>query len=215
MTNGSPLGERPSIGRRTHHESACIELAARGLLACAGSAFAQQGTTEIRGRVIDTSNAAVPGATVDRQEPEHRHVPRDHQRRGRYVFRRRHRARDLRSDRGAAGLQEARDEGYPSRDRQDDHARLAARPRRARRDGPGHRRFTARRRDDERSRRQYHGSELIDLPSINRNFIGFIGLLPGHPPEHQHRVVRLGLDFGERLRSAQQQLHARRRQQQR
>ena len=35
------------------------------------------------------------------------------------------------------------------------------------------------------------GGELVDLPSINRNFIGFIGLLPGHRPEHQHRVVRL------------------------
>ena len=35
-----------------------------GLLAFAASAAAQQGTTEIRGRVIDSSNAAVPGASV-------------------------------------------------------------------------------------------------------------------------------------------------------
>jgi hypothetical protein len=34
------------------------------LLVCASSAFAQQGTTEIRGKVVDTTNAAVPGATV-------------------------------------------------------------------------------------------------------------------------------------------------------
>jgi len=35
-----------------------------GLLAFATSVAAQQGTTEIRGRVMDSSNAAVPGATV-------------------------------------------------------------------------------------------------------------------------------------------------------
>ena len=34
------------------------------LLACAGSASAQQGTTEIRGKVTDSQKAAVPGATV-------------------------------------------------------------------------------------------------------------------------------------------------------
>ena len=26
------------------------------------------------------------------------------------------------------------------------------------------------------------GNELVDLPSINRNFIGFVGLLPGIVP---------------------------------
>src|SRR5215207_4284683 len=34
------------------------------LLVCTSNAFAQQGTTEIRGKVVDTSNAAVPGASV-------------------------------------------------------------------------------------------------------------------------------------------------------
>jgi hypothetical protein len=34
------------------------------LLVCTSGAFAQQGTTEIRGKVVDTSNAAVPGASV-------------------------------------------------------------------------------------------------------------------------------------------------------
>ncbi len=37
---------------------------------------------------------------------------------------------------------------------------------------------------------------LVQLPSVNGNFIGFIGLLPGHRPVDQHRVVR------QRLRSA-------------
>jgi len=35
-----------------------------GLLGFAASAVAQQGTTEIRGKVVDTSGAAIPGATV-------------------------------------------------------------------------------------------------------------------------------------------------------
>jgi hypothetical protein len=35
-----------------------------GLLLMAGSAIAQQGTTEIRGKVVDTQGAAVPGVTV-------------------------------------------------------------------------------------------------------------------------------------------------------
>ena len=35
-----------------------------GLLVSAASAFAQQGTTEIRGKVVDAQAAAVPGAMV-------------------------------------------------------------------------------------------------------------------------------------------------------
>jgi len=35
-----------------------------GLLVCAASAFAQQGTSEIRGKVADAQGAAVPGATI-------------------------------------------------------------------------------------------------------------------------------------------------------
>ena len=40
----------------------------------------------------------------------------------------------------------------------------------------------ARRRHLEGGRRQHRRDELIELPSINRNFIGFIGLLPGIVP---------------------------------
>ena len=57
--------------------------------------------------------------------------------------------------------------------------------------------------------------ELVELPSVNRNFVGFVGLLPGIIPEHQHGVVRQRLGHRQRPGSAQQQLHARRRQQQR
>src|SRR5689334_9137402 len=34
------------------------------VLACAASAFAQQGTTEIKGKVVDDQGATVPGASV-------------------------------------------------------------------------------------------------------------------------------------------------------
>ena len=57
--------------------------------------------------------------------------------------------------------------------------------------------------------------ELVELPSVNRNFVGFVGLLPGIIPIDQHRVVRQRFDHRQRAGPAQQQLHARRRQQQR
>ena len=41
-----------------------LSLVLSGLLMCAASAFAQQGTTEVKGKVVDTQSAAVPGATV-------------------------------------------------------------------------------------------------------------------------------------------------------
>ena len=59
------------------------------------------------------------------------------------------------------------------------------------------------------------GETLTSLPSVNGNFIGFIGLLPGHRPVDQHRVVRQRRDQRQRPGSAQQQLLGRRRQQQR
>ena len=51
------------------------------LLAMAGNAFAQQGTTEIRGKVTDGQGAAIPGASVTISKSGHRHVPRDGERR--------------------------------------------------------------------------------------------------------------------------------------
>ena len=47
------------------------------LLLGVATAFAQQGTTEVRGRVLDPQGAMLPGVTVTVQEPGHRHVPRD------------------------------------------------------------------------------------------------------------------------------------------
>jgi hypothetical protein len=45
-------------------KSRALSLVLSGLLMCAASAFAQQGTTEVKGKVVDSQSAAVPGATV-------------------------------------------------------------------------------------------------------------------------------------------------------
>ena len=41
-----------------------LSCALSGLLLLAANAFAQQGTTEVKGKVVDSQSAAVPGATV-------------------------------------------------------------------------------------------------------------------------------------------------------
>ena len=42
-----------------------------------GAALAQQGTTEVRGRVLDSQGAVLPGRHRHGAEPGHGHVPRD------------------------------------------------------------------------------------------------------------------------------------------
>ena len=59
------------------------------------------------------------------------------------------------------------------------------------------------------------GRELVDLPSINRNFIGFIGLLPGIVPSISTESFGSDSISVNGADPAQQQLHAGRRQQQR
>ena len=56
---------------------------------------------------------------------------------------------------------------------------------------------------------------LVKLPSVNGNFVGFVGLLPGIVPSISTESFGSDFDRGQRPGSAQQQLHARRRQQQR
>ena len=56
---------------------------------------------------------------------------------------------------------------------------------------------------------------LVKLPSVNGNFIGFVGLLPGIVPSVSTESFGSDSICGQRPGSAQQQLHARRRQQQR
>ena len=62
-------------------KSRALSLVLSGLLMCAASAFAQQGTTEVKGKVVDTQSAARTGSDGRRQEPGDRDVPRDRQRR--------------------------------------------------------------------------------------------------------------------------------------
>jgi len=57
--------------------------------------------------------------------------------------------------------------------------------------------------------------ELTELPSINRNFHRLHRIASRRRTEHQHGIVRRGLGERQRTGPAQQQLHVRRRQQQR
>ena len=41
-----------------------LSCALGGLLLLAANAFAQQGTTEVKGKVVDAQNAAVPGLSL-------------------------------------------------------------------------------------------------------------------------------------------------------
>jgi hypothetical protein len=152
------------------------------LLACAGSAFAQQGTTEIRGKVMDTSNAAVPGATV---------VVRN-QNTG--IFRETISGADGTYFVGGIvpGLYEVTAElqGFQKLGLKDIRLEIG---KTATVDlqlqvGALEQTVSVSAESplvDLTSKEvggNITGGELVDLPSINRNFIGFIGLLPGIVP---------------------------------
>ena len=88
---------------------AMIVLCSLGL--AAAPALAQQTTGNITGRVVDEQGSAVPGVTVtaehaDRLRPHRRH------RRGRVYRLNALPGRHLRSDRGASGLQQGREQGH-------------------------------------------------------------------------------------------------------
>jgi hypothetical protein len=143
--------------------------------------LAQQGTTELRGRVVDAQGGALPGVTVTVRNqapacsakrsaaPTARSSP---------AASRRH----LRGRRRAPGLQEVRPQGPDPRGRQDRVDRRQDGGRRHRADGQRHRGIPAGRRHVEGNRRQHHERDADQLPSVNGNFIGFIGLLPGIVP---------------------------------
>ena len=186
-----------------------------GLLVSAASAFAQQGTTEIRGKVVDAQAAAVPGAMV---------VVKN-QNTG--MFRETVSAADGTYFVGGIvpgtyevtaelpGIQEARAQGHSPRDRQDYDARSATRRGRHRGSSDRVDRVAARRRDDEGSRRQHH-RRRARRPSVDQSqFHRLHRTSSGNRAQHQHRVVRLGFHLGQRRGLAQQQLHAGWRQQQR
>ncbi len=171
------------FGRRHHHEVACVELRARRPAVMAASAFAQQGTTEVKGKVVDAQSAARAGATV---------VARN-QATG--MFRETVSGADgtyfvggliawrLRDHRRAAGIQEAGPAATS--------ASRSARRRRSICSSPSAAieevvSVSAESPLVDVTTKEVGGNitggELVDLPSINRNFIGFIGLLPGIVP---------------------------------
>ncbi len=143
-----------------------------GLLLFSAGAAAQQGTTEIKGKIIDSSNAAVPGATVVVRNQETG------------MFRETVSGADGTYFVGGivpgvyevtAELQGFKKLGLKDirpRDRQDGDARSAARGRRDRGGGLGVRRLSARRRHDEGGRRQHHRARArrpaVDQPQLHR-----------------------------------------------
>ena len=203
------------VSGRTSHEITCVELRAqrpaRQRRECIRAAGDDRDSRQGRRR----AGGGRAWRDGRRQESEHRHVPRDGERRRRHILRRRHRSGNVRSDRGAAGIQEARSQGHSPRDRQDDDARSATGRGRHRGGGDRVDRVAARRRDDEGSRRQHHRRRArgpsFDQPQFHR----LHRTSSRNRAQHQHRVVRLGFHLGQRRGLAQQQLHAGWRQQQR
>jgi carboxypeptidase family protein/TonB-dependent receptor-like protein len=153
-----------------------------GVLAFAASAGAQQGTTEIRGRVLDSSNAAVPGASVTVRNQETGMfretisaadgtyfvggiVPGLYEVMAELQGFKKLGLKDIRLEIGktatvdlqlaVGGLEEAVSVSAESPLVDVTTKEVGG---------------------------NITGRELVDLPSINRNFIGFIGLLPGIVP---------------------------------
>ena len=123
-----------------------------------------------------------PGRHGRGPQPGHRHVPRDGQGEDGTFIASGIVPGTYQVDGRAAGLQEIRTAGPRARGRQDLQHRRGAGGRRGRGDGDRDHRVAARRRDLEGDRRQHHQRDAGKLPSVNGNFIGFVGLLPGIVP---------------------------------
>ena len=145
---------------------------------------AQQGTRELRGRVVDAQGRCAAGRDGHGPQPGDRHVPRDPQRRGRLVHRQRHRARA--ATKSSPSCRASR--SSTARDLVLEVGKTAT-----------HRRGAGGRRRSTETVNVTAESPLVDvtskeiggnitsetltqLPSVNGNFIGFIGLLPGIVP---------------------------------
>ena len=171
----------------------------------------------MRGNVVDAQGGALPGATVDRAQPGHRHVPRDRQQRRRHLLRRRHRAGRVRDH--APSCRASR--SWACKDIRLEIGKtatldIAARRRRHR--GSRHRvgRVAARRRHDRR--KSAATSPAASSSTCRRSTAtssASSACCPGIVPSISTESFGSRLDLGQRRRSAQQQLHARRRQQQR
>ena len=126
------------------------------VIASGSIAAAQQGLSEVRGRVVDAQNAILARRHRARHQSGHRHLSRSDQQRRRHVLRDRHRPRHLRGGGATVRLQEIGPPRHRPVDRADDHRRHAARSWRPRRDGHRDHPGAARRRHLVRDRRQRH-----------------------------------------------------------
>ena len=153
-----------------------------GLLMCAASAFAQQGTTEVKGKIVDAQSAPVPGATVvakNQATGMFREtvsgadgtyfvgglVPGIYEITAELQGFKKQNLRDIRLEIGktttldlelaVGGIEEVVSVSAESPLVDVTTKEVGG---------------------------NITGGELVDLPSINRNFIGFIGLLPGIVP---------------------------------
>jgi Carboxypeptidase regulatory-like domain/TonB dependent receptor-like, beta-barrel len=152
------------------------------VLACAASAFAQQGTTEIKGRVVDDQGAAVPGASVVVKNQETG------------MFRETVSNGDGTYFVGGIlpGIYEVNAElqGFKKLGLKDIRLEIGKTTTLDLKLSVGALEETISVSAEsplvdvttKEVGGNITGSELVDLPSINRNFIGFIGLLPGIVP---------------------------------
>ena len=152
-----------------------------GLLMCAVSVFAQQGTSEIRGRLADAQGGALPGVSITVRNQDtgmFRETVSNPD--GTYfvsgilpgVY-------ELTAELQAFRKYQRKD----VRPRSARRRRLTSNLRRLDRGGRlGHLRVADRRHHVEEVGGTVTARELVELPSVNRNFVGFVGLLPGIIP---------------------------------
>ena len=156
----------------------------------ATAAAAQQGTTEVRGKVVDPQGAVLPGVTVTVRNQDNGMFREAISAAEGIYFITRPRARRLRDHRRAAGVQEIRAPGRAARDREDRHGGRAAAGRIGRGDRHRDGRSAARRRHLEGGRRQHRIERAhraaVDQPQLHRVHRP----AARDRPEHQHRVVR-------------------------
>ncbi len=174
----------PSDGGSFMHRLSAVAAVAVGVwLLVAGSAHAQQGTGELRGRVMDAQSAVLPGVTVVAKNEAQRPVPRSHQRRRWLVLHERVDARQLRADRAVVRLQDVSTRGRPRGGRQDAVDRRAAARSAASSEEVT---VTAESPIVDTTSKQLGGSvpaqELNEMPSLNRNFTSYLACCPGSPP---------------------------------
>ena len=177
--------------------------------------IAQENTAELRGRVVDSQDAGIPGVTIlvtNEATGVYRQASAPPTAR---TSSRRSLPASTRSKRSCPASQKYSRKGVRLDLGRTDDAGDAAQARRRHRDDHCHGRDTARRSDLEGDWRQRDQPRGGDAAVGERQLHRHGGAAAGRHLQHQHRVVRLGRGQRQRAGFAQQQLHARRRQQQR